>query len=189
MTERRDLPLFAFGDALRTRKARRRLLTHRAVALGLLGAGLAATIALPPRPRLVWNASASAAIGLYVVKPASTPAAGDMVIARVPEPYRIFAARRHYLPANVPLVKRVRAEPGDTVCAFGPTIFVNGRRIAQRRAADARGRVMPWWEGCATLRRGALLLLMDHPDSFDGRYFGPTERGDILGTARLLWRR
>ncbi|MBX9898032.1 MAG: S26 family signal peptidase [Qipengyuania sp.] len=189
MIERRDLPLFAFGDALGACKARRRLVGRRAAAIGLLGAGLVATTALPPQPRLVWNASASAAIGLYAVTPGATPQLGDMVIARVPEPYRMFAARRHYLPDNVPLVKRVRAEPGDAVCAFDRAVFVNGRRIATRRFADARGRVMPWWTGCVTLRRGALLLLMEHPDSFDGRYFGPTERGDIIGTARLLWRR
>ena len=48
---------------------------------------------------------------------------------------------------------------------------------------------MPQWQGGVTLRDGALLLMMDDPASFDGRYFGPTEAGDIVGTARLIWAR
>lgn len=152
-------------------------------------AALAATIAFPSHPFFVWNASASAPIGLYRVGGTSLET-GDMVIAWPPAAARDFAARRHYLPANVPLVKRVVAEPGDTICAFGREIFVNGRWIAKRLFRDGAGRPMPWWGGCVTLRRGALFLLMaDSPVSFDGRYFGPTGRGDIVGKATLLWAR
>lgn len=160
-----------------------------AAALGALAIGLAATIALPVRPLLVWNASASAPIGLYAVAAPDELETGNMVIARVPPRFRMLAARRRYLPANVPLVKRVAAEPGDTVCASGPTIFVNGRRIARRLALDGFGRPMPWWTGCVTLRRGAMFLLMDDPKSFDGRYFGPTDPRHIVGKATLLWAR
>lgn len=158
-----------------------------AAALGALAIGLAATIALPLRPLLLWNASASAPIGLYAVAAPDGIETGDMIIARVPERLRMLAARRRYLPANVPLVKRVAAEPGDTVCASGLAVFVNGRRIARRLEHDGIGRPMPWWTGCVTLRRGALFLLMDDPASFDGRYFGPTGRTDIVGKASLLW--
>lgn len=156
-------------------------------ALGLLGMGLAITIAFPPRPVLVWNASASTPIGLYRVGAADGLQIGDMVIARPPERYRLLAARRHYLPLNVPLVKRIAAVPGDTVCALGQEIFVNGRWIAERRTRDGKGRLMPWWSGCVTLRHGFLLLLMDSPMSFDGRYFGPTDPRDIVGKVRLIW--
>ncbi|WP_245942260.1 S26 family signal peptidase [Sphingomonas gilva] len=165
-------------------------LRRNAAALGALAVALAATIAVPPRPLLVWNASASAPIGLYAVRSADALATGDMVIARLPEPSRQLAARRHYLPANVPLVKRVAAQSGDTICALGTRIFVNGRRVAKRLAADGVGRPMPGWSGCVTLREGALFLLMtDSPASFDGRYFGPTEYRDIIGKATLLWAR
>lgn len=33
----------------------------------------------------------------------------------------------------------------------------------------------------------AVLLLMDGPASFDGRYFGPTERRHIIGKAHPIW--
>lgn len=176
-----------WGESLRGARSRRRRLVRRSLAIAGLATAVVATIALPPRPLLVWNATASAPIGLYRVG-GTDLATGDMVIARPPADARDFAARRHYLPANVPLVKRVAAEHGDTICALGAKIFVNGHRIAERLVRDGAGRPMPWWTGCVTLRRGALLLLMsDSLASFDGRYFGPTGRGDIVGKATPLW--
>ena len=56
-------------------------------------------------------------------------------------------------------------------------------------ARDRAGRLMPWWRGCTTLDRGALLLLNDPPASFDGRYFGPSRRTDVIGRATPLWLR
>jgi len=183
-----DAPLFAWGDALRAARQRKRA---RRYVLCLAGgaAALAATIICPPAPRVVWNASGSAPIGLYWVRPATPVVVGDTVIARAPAPWRPFAAARHYLPANVPLVKRVAATAGSVVCANGGTIFVDGRRVAARLAHDSLGRTLPWWTGCWRLTGGQVLLLTSRPDSFDGRYFGATDGGDVIGKAVLLWRR
>lgn len=156
-------------------------------AIGVLCLGLFATTVRPPRPLLIWNASPSAPVGLYRVSAAGSAVKGDMVIARPPERYRRFAARRHYLPLNVPLVKRIAATPGDIICARGLKIFINGRWVADRRQRDGKGRLMPRWSGCVTLRLGFHLLLMDSPTSFDGRYFGLTDPRDIIGKARLIW--
>jgi conjugative transfer signal peptidase TraF len=137
---------------------------------------------------LVWNASASAPLGLYAVTPGALPQAGDMVVAWVPEGARRLAAERRYIPVNVPLVKRVAAVPGDEVCAFREAAFVRGRRVATRRARDGRGRPMPWWSGCRLLHDGEYFLLMaETPDSFDGRYFGISKAQEIVGKAAPLW--
>lgn len=185
-----DAPLLAWGDALRAARVRRHRLARRAAALAI-GVGLVgATIAAPPAPRLVWNASASAPIGLYYVRPGAAIDSGDMVIARMPEPFRMLAATRHYLPANVPLVKRVAGAAGDEICALGAEIFVNGALVAVRRQSDGMGRPMPRWTGCVRLRGRQLFLLMTaSPASFDGRYFGITAPHDVVGGARLLWPR
>lgn len=183
------MPLIDWGDALRARKARRRQRAQRSLIVAIGGGMLLATAIVPPAPRLVWNASASAPIGLYAVSPGASTSPGDMVIAWVPGPYRRLAATRRYLPMNVPLVKRVAAVAGDEVCALGPAIFVNGRAIAERRQADGAGRPMPIWTGCVRLRGDQRFLLMDSPMSFDGRYFGVTEGSDMIGKARLLWAR
>lgn len=140
-------------------------------------------------PRLVWNATASAPIGLYAIQAPATAHTGDMVLAWTPASVRALAAARRYIPSNVPLIKRIAAGPGDTVCARGFSIAIDGRRVARRRLADGRGRALPWWTGCRTLTSGECFLLMaESPNSFDGRYFGPVPLSSILGRATLLWR-
>ena len=152
-----------------------------------LTVALVATLAAPPRPRLLWNASASAPVGLYAIEPADHVRAGDMVAAWTPGPARILAARRHYLPSNLPLVKRIAAVEGDRICADHLSVWINGRVAARRLAVDRRGRMLPHWSGCRTLSAGDYLLLMDRPDSFDGLYFGPTREEDLVGRAVPLW--
>lgn len=190
---RRDIrgaatPLLDWGEQLRAGKHKRRILGRRVAVTGIGIALLGLTMAYPPAPRLVWNASASAPIGLYAVTPGAPIEPGDMVIARVPDPWRMMAAQRRYIPANVPLVKRVAAVAGDEVCALGHEIFVNGKRVVERHVADADGRPMGWWSGCVRLRGRQLFLLMPgNPASFDGRYFGVTEGDLVVGKASLLW--
>ena len=190
MAEPRDLPLFAWAEAFRIGRARRRrpgaCAALSALAIGALGT----TIAVPPGPRLVWNASASAPVGLYRVMPNAPLATGDMVVAWLPAEARALAASRRYLPANVPAVKRVAAGPGVRVCALGETVFVGGRPVTRRLATDRIGRRLPWWEGCHVLGSGERFLLMsESAASFDGRYFGVSRASDIVGKASLLWPR
>jgi conjugative transfer signal peptidase TraF len=187
MPDRPGLPLFEWDPPLaRSRHARRRpILAAMGIGLALLGLA----VAWHPAPRLVWNASASAAIGLWGIHVDGPVHVGDMVLVNTPSSIRQLAATRHYLPANVPLLKRVVAANGDVVCAAGPAIFVNSHRIARRLVRDRLGRPLPRWSGCETLRDGRFFLLMDAPDSFDGRYFGPVAPAAIIGTATPLWLR
>lgn len=149
---------------------------------------LGAVLLVHPAPRLVWNASASAPLGFYWVVPANVLARGDLVLAELPLAARGLAADRHYLPAGVPLVKRVAALAGDMVCGLGLTISIDGRVVAQRLPTDSRGRALPAWQGCRALCDGEVFLLMaDVPDSFDGRYFGVIDSGAILGKLVALW--
>jgi conjugative transfer signal peptidase TraF len=156
----------------------------------LAAVGPVVTLAAPPRPILVWNASASAPEGLYLVTGRAPVGRGDMVIAWAPPAARQLAAGRHYLPLDVPLVKRVAAGAGARVCAAAAAILIDGRIVAQRLRHDAAGRTLPWWRGCRTLHASELFVLMaDSRTSFDGRYFGVTAGSLVIGRARLLWRR
>lgn len=158
------------------------------VTAACVGAAVVATLLDPPGPLLIWNVSESAAIGLYAVGRAPL-ARGDLVAARLEPRWRILGSERRYIPANVPLIKRVAAAAGDRVCAVGADIAVNGLRAARRLDFDGAGRPMPHWSGCIVLRRGEYLLLMPGSASFDGRYFGPTAESDIVGKVQLLWAR
>jgi conjugative transfer signal peptidase TraF len=158
------------------------------IVLGAVGLGLIACAAFAdPAPKLVWNASASAPLGLYRVVSAA-PKHGDLVLVRAPESIAHLGAERGYLPLDVPLVKRVVALSGDHVCALDETVIVNGRVVAERLKADRAGRPLPWWSHCRALVGDELFLLMGEVSgSFDSRYFGPVSRANVIGRLVPLW--
>ncbi len=171
------------------RRRRGRQRPRSILALTLVGLGCVGLASLGrPAPVLVWNASASAPIGLYRVLAPEPIRRGDMVLARTPDSMRALAAERGYLPVNVPLVKRIAGLGGDVVCAAGDDIFVGGRPVARRLDRDRLGRPLPGWSGCRRLGDGEVFLLMEGvPDSFDGRYFGPVPASSIIGRLVPLW--
>jgi conjugative transfer signal peptidase TraF len=159
------------------------------VALMLAGLGL---IAVPTvagwQARIIWNASASVPLGLYIAASADRMAHGDLVLVRPPERLASFLAERGYVARGVPLLKHVAALPPQVVCAEGTAITVDGETVAHRRMADRLGRVLPTWHGCHVLEAGEVFLLNpDEPDSLDGRYFGPLLRTSIVARLRPVW--
>ena len=140
-----------------------------------------------PAPRLVWNVSASAPIGLYRVVFGEVKR-GDLVLVRPPEMIARLAAERGYLPLGAPLVKRIAALSGDDVCAFKEAIIVNGRVVARRLQKDGAGWLLPRWNDCRQLAGDEVFLLMETVrDSFDSRYFGPVSAVNVIGRLVPLW--
>ena len=146
----------------------------------------AATALVPPVPRLLWNASASAPIGLYWVDVNARPAVGDLVAIAPPPLLGAYLDRRGYLPLGVPLLKRVAALPGARLCRSGVFITIDGAGIARALARDRAGRSLPAWSGCRIVRSDELVLINAARDSLDSRYFGPMSGAGLLGTARPL---
>lgn len=138
-------------------------------------------------PFLIWNASASVPIGLYWIS-GDAPAAGSLVLIRPAGASANLAQRRGYLSKTAYLLKPVAAVAGDRVCRIGAHIIVGRRNVARALLRDAAGRLMPMWMGCRTLRAGKIFLLAEHPNSFDSRYFGPIDVGQIAGIAIPVWR-
>jgi len=139
-------------------------------------------------PSFVWNASESVPIGLYRVQPAGKLTVTDLVVAVPPEPLATFLAERGYLPRGVPLIKRVLALPGQTVCRKGLAIMVDGIEMGMARERDSRGRPLPAWQDCRVVAKGEVFLMnWDEPASLDGRYFGPLAASSIVGRAEPLW--
>lgn len=154
------------------------------IAAALFGASFAAVAAFDPVPRLVWNASASAPIGLYRIEPLADPPPGTLVAVTPPAPLARWLAQRGYLGERVPLLKHVAARPGQHVCRIGSVVSVDGRPVVVARERDRQGRELPVWQGCRTLRGDEFLMLNpDRADSMDGRYFGPLPASTVLGRA------
>jgi conjugative transfer signal peptidase TraF len=158
--------------------------------IATVGAVAVVMLTMGPKraPIFVWNVSESVPIGLYHVGPAVELDVTDLVVAMPPEPLATFLAAGGYLPRDVPLIKRVIALPGQTVCRNGLTIVVDGIDMGSARARDHRGRALPSWQGCRIVSRGEVFLMnWDEPASLDGRYFGPIPVAAVVGRAYPLW--
>ncbi|KAA2312743.1 S26 family signal peptidase [Puniceibacterium sp. HSS470] len=153
-----------------------------------LSLGLLAAAQIDRAPRLIWNASASVPVGLYVVQASNPPSLGDLVAVRLPEDLSSRVVERGYVGADTLLLKRVAAVSGMTVCRNNLEITIDGRVVAEAASADQQGRPLPRWTGCVTLESDdVFLLITDVADSLDGRYFGPMSADTILGHAIPLW--
>jgi len=159
------------------------------IALAALTFCSVVVVALPrhPSPFLVWNASASAPIGLYRVQSIRTLSPGELVVIRPPEPLAAFLAGRGYLPEGVPLLKHVAAVRGQTVCRRDAVVVIDGVTAASAGAADHIGRPLPSWHGCRVLREREVFVLNSPADSLDSRYFGALPMFSIIGRAVPLW--
>ena len=141
-----------------------------------------------PAPKLIWNASASIPIGLYRIRPTGTLHVGELVVAKPPGPLANYLADRGYLPEGVPLLKRVLALAGQTVCRTGQTITVDKVIVGQALARDWRGRSLLVWQGCQVLPNGTVFLMNPGSEhSLDGRYFGSIATTAIAGRVDPVW--
>jgi conjugative transfer signal peptidase TraF len=157
-----------------------------ATVFGVCAAAL--PLAIDPSPRLIWNASASVPIGLYVVGPATRLEVDDLVVVRPPEDVAAFLADGGYLPRGVPLLKRILAHRGQIVCRIGRAITVDSLAVGDARDRDSRGRALPLWQGCRVIADGDVFLMNRRSaDSLDGRYFGPLPSASVVGRAKPLW--
>ena len=151
---------------------------------------LATTIGPKPAPWLVWNASASVPIGLYKVTPATHLTVTDLVVALPPAPLATMLADEGYLPRGVPLIKRVLALPGQTVCRTGVFVTVDRILMGSAREKDRNGHPLPSWQGCRVVVTDHVFLMnWDESDSLDGRYFGTLPLASVVGRAEPLWTR
>jgi len=170
---------------------------HLVLALcAILGiAALAAPALHAPAVRWVYNPSDSVPRGWYRMTSASEAGSvvaglhvGDVVLARLPADAAALAAQRGYLPARIPLLKRIGAMAPQRVCTVQRTIHVDDVPVAFVRETDGRGRDLPLWSQCRALRDGELFLLSaTNPASFDSRYFGPIDAAAVIGRARPMW--
>ena len=134
------------------------------------------------------SASTSVPIGLYRIVPGDQVDVTDLAVVMPPAELAAFLDERRYLPRGLPLIKRVLALGGTTICRRGSAIIAYDGIYGQALARDTRGRPLPDWQGCRTLHDGeAFFMNWDSSDSFDSRYFGPLPITTIIGRAIPVW--
>jgi conjugative transfer signal peptidase TraF len=151
-------------------------------------AALVAPIVLEITPAYIWNASESIPIGLYRVQPAAKLFVTELLAVQPPEPLATFLDLNGYLPAGLPMLKRVLALPGQTVCRSGLTVSVDTIEMGEARDRDGRGRPLPKWQGCRVVGEGELFVMnWQSANSLDSRYFGFLPASAVIGRALPVW--
>ena len=139
-------------------------------------------------PRYIWNVSKSVPLGLYRLQPVTKLTVTELVAVQPPDLLAAFLDLNGYLPLGVPMLKRVLALPGQTVCRNGLTIAVDGIDVGQAQERDGRGRPLPVWHGCRVIADGDVFVMnWQSADSLDGRYFGPLPTSAVMGRAEPVW--
>ena len=166
----------------------------RAPLLACMGVGLAALCApavVHFPAQIVYHPSDSVPRGWYRVGPrgsADSLHVGSIVLARLPAGAAALAAQRGYLPAGIPLLKRIGAVAPQRVCIRERVVHIDGVAVATALAHDGRHRPLHTWSQCRALAGGELFLLSDtSPASFDSRYFGPIAASTVIGLAQPMW--
>ena len=163
----------------------------RHVCVWLIAFGVVSLVApavLKPHRMIVWNASASVPVGLYLLETTDERYVSELVAVVPPEPLAAFLAVGEYLPRGVPMLKHVLAGPGQTVCREGLVVTVDKVVVGMALESDRQGRPLPVWQGCRVVPEDALFLMNARSvDSLDGRYFGPLPRSAVTGRAYPVW--
>lgn len=158
------------------------------LAASLAVASLLATLGANSPPHYIWNLTPSVPLGLYAVQSPDRLYVTMLVVVTPPEALATTLAEGGYLPRGVPLLKRIFALSGQTVCRFGVRITVDGIAAAPARERDLRGHPLPVWQGCRLIADDEIFLMnWDEPDSLDSRYFGPLPRSAIVARAVPIW--
>ena len=117
-------------------------------------------------PHYIWNASNSVPIGLYRLLPVTKLTVTELVAVQPPDLLGAFLDLNGYLPLGVPMLKRVLALSGQTVCRHGVAIVVDGIDMGHARERDGRGRPLPAWHGCRVIADGDVFVMnWQSPDS------------------------
>jgi conjugative transfer signal peptidase TraF len=155
---------------------------------GIAVGAMLVTVIVPWPVRLMWNASASVPVGLYIVAPTRNPRRGDLLAVDPPPEIADLFVDRGYLPHGVSLLKYVAATAGQRVCRIDLRITIDGKTVGMARHRDRKDRPLPEWQGCFRLADGDLFLMNAAvADSLDGRYFGVLADAPVVGRATPIW--
>lgn len=145
------------------------------------------------------NTSKSIPVGLYWTT--NAPIGKGAYVLVCPPDAEVFrqARQRGYIGAGFCpgdygyLMKQVAAMQRDTLIVTSEGVRVNGERLplSAPRQADKAGRPLPRYRANGTVLDHAEVLLMSagSPTSFDGRYFGPVSRAQLVTAVKpiLTW--
>ena len=131
------------------------------------------------------NLTLSEPVGIYRLV-AGGVERGALIWVKQPTGAAVTILHR-YVPANIPLIKRVAAIPGDIVQVGTPGVRINGRLWPDSAplARDAEAHPLRGYAfGTYRVNAGQLWVMSDNPRGIDSRYFGAVRETSVI--SRLI---
>jgi conjugative transfer signal peptidase TraF len=161
-------------------------------AVGLVGGAIAMGVCalggwLPLKAGYCFNITPSEPVGIYRLVPGGVER-GTLVLLKQPH-NPAASVLQLYIPAKLPLVKRVAAIPGDMVRIDSDGVYVNGLRWPDSVPLlhDDEGRALhPYPFGVYRVAAGRLWVMSNHPRGLDSRYFGPVPAASVISRLEPL---
>ena len=155
-------------------------------AVAAIGSAILAGVCLsgawmPAKLGYCLNITPSEPVGIYQ-RVAGGPQRGALVLLNQPRDSAASILGR-YLPANIPLIKRIAAISGDVVQAGADGVYVNGRLWPDSvpLTHDQEGRSLrPYLFGVYRVAASRLWVMSNHPRGLDSRYFGPVPASSVI---------
>jgi conjugative transfer signal peptidase TraF len=160
--------------------------------VGVIGGAIAASVCalggwLPRELGYCFNITPSEPVGIYRLVPGG---AGRGALVLIDQPHDSAASMlRRYIPAKLPLIKRVAAIPGDMVRIESDGVYVNGVRWPDSVPLlhDDEGRALqPYPFGVYRVAAWKVWVLSNHPRGLDSRYFGPVPAASVISRLQPL---
>ena len=159
------------------------------ILIALVQSVFVANSALPElktKPPVILNETPSMAKGAYVrMDDVAKLKRGDIIAMPMNSAARNYLVKKLGYPNDTMLIKRVAGLSGDLVCRHGSVVTINKRTLVAARS-DRQGNHLQAWNGCRTLSTNEVIILGDHPASFDSRYFGSVSRSELAGNYRAI---
>lgn len=83
---------------------------------------------------------------------------------------------------DLKLVKRISAMPGDQYHVSNGYLYINDKQVVKVKEYSSTGEKLPKIEP-GVVKPGHFLVLGEHENSYDSRYFGEISEKDILGVS------
>ena len=163
--------------------------------IGVIGGAIAMGVSafggwFPLELGYCFNITPSEPVGIYRLVPGGAER-GALVLLEQPHGL-VSSTLRRYIPAKLPLVKRVAAIPSDMVRINSDGVYVNGTRWPDSVPLfhDDEDRALhPYPFGAYRMAAGRLWVMSNHPRGLDSRYFGPVPAASVISRLEpmLTW--
>ena len=138
--------------------------------------------------KITYQVTPSMPKGFYIIYPIENIKVNDIIVFYPPKKASQFLLTRHLIPHNDWLMKYVVAAPGDYVCKKFSFVWINNEKYAPVLTHSSKNELLPDTPFCSVLTKDKYLSISTIAQhSFDGRYFGPIDKKDIIGKACHLF--